>query len=72
MYYHIKLFSLFTGMIANDYCNSVTTAISKAEMLFPQFGAAETECQKNTDKLMLGNSLLFYSHFIYPYSSHTS
>ncbi|XP_053375882.1 uncharacterized protein LOC123533311 isoform X2 [Mercenaria mercenaria] len=42
------------GMIAQDYCSSATTAISKAENLFPQFGSSENECQKNTDKLMLG------------------
>jgi len=41
-------------MIANDYCGNPAMATSMAESIFPQFGASEHECMKNTDKLMLG------------------
>ncbi|XP_052799376.1 metabotropic glutamate receptor 3-like [Mya arenaria] len=46
------------GMVANDYCSNPSMAVTMAEAQFPQFGASEYECQKNTNKLMLGTANL--------------
>ncbi|KAL4223423.1 hypothetical protein ACF0H5_016893 [Mactra antiquata] len=42
------------GMMVEDYCSNPTMATALAAKMFPQFSSSATECQKNTNKLLLG------------------